>query len=387
MGNSNFLSDDIWDFKGFIPDVGGSPAYYQIRMTNIKHPEIKHTVKKYLVFDLTEGKFNTTKRNYEGFCNFIDYLDEFFPAISSLTQVNHIIISGYFQHLLTRKSKKTGKALSRTGLFKGAQMLKDILLEGSKRGWEVPENVTWVRTLYQEMIQDTPRTDNNRDTPPKGIPKDEATIKKILDSARNETDIYTKADVIIQSQCGMRIGAVLSLKAGCMSKDKNGNWMIDTIARKTEKNQIKRKKPAHQIVKDVIDELERATAKLRKESGLPYLFIYREAVKGVKTKEELEIRVFDKRNWNRDKIKPFVSRWDIQENGELIEITSHTFRHIFVTYALKGGMRLESVMDILDHRSRIMTGTYAHLTAKDVKEKMGQIFAPISILGTLYSRL
>lgn len=369
VGNSRFL-DDTWDFKGFHTEKGLTEGRYQIRFEPIKHSKIKLVIKQFLVYDLLKNSFPTAKRDFDGFKRFYSYIEEYYPRLDSLSKLNKVIVAGYFQHLLEAKSSKTGELLSRTSLFKNSQVLKDILLEGSKAGWDVPSDCTWIRLLYNEMIEKSPRAKLVRKTSKDHLVQE--TIEKVISCALKDSNVFAKASIIIQCQVGYRINELLSLVAGCMVQ-KNGQWFIRHWTRKTQKEPVLKQKPANELVLQCVQELEQATEQLRKESGITELFIQR-SPDGV-------VRHFFKENWNRDVVHPFIERWDIRENGELIEFTSHDCRHVFASWAYRKGMPIESILKMFDHSSLAMTETYTHITEQDMKAKMEEIFSEDAVLA------
>lgn len=389
VGNSRFW-DDIWDFKGYHKEEGLSEAKYQIKFTMIKHPDIKLVFKRNTVFELMKS-FPTAKRNYDALMAFNSYLEENFPHVESLSKVSRMMVAGFFQSVLDHPSAKTGGPLSRTGLFKKTQTVKDMFLEGSKAGWDVPREIGYVKDLYSSMIENSPRTKMPYRKTSKVMFEIE-TIQRIIACALEDEDIITKASIIIQSQVGVRISELLDLKAGCLKKI-GDDWVIEMWTKKTKKEPVRRLKPCNELVVEVIQELERITEPLRKESGLPYLFLQRvrvAGVKGVKTpqpkgrhvpKGNTRIKPYNKENWNRDIEESFVRRWDIRENGELIHLTSHYYRHIFATWAHRNGMNIQSILDMFDHSSLAMTEVYVHISEEEMKTMMTHIFSEDAVIA------
>jgi len=370
VGN-NVFSDDVWDFQGFHVDPGaGTGGMFQIRFAPIKQPLIKSIIKQFLVYDLMQNGMSTAKRNYDGFKRFYYFLEEQYPEIKSLTKLNPIILRRYFQSLLEGVSKTSGNPLTRAGIVKSSQVVKDLLLMGSTRGWAVPKDSSWVLPMYNEMIISSPKVISSRKTTKKMF-SDEI-ISKIISCALKEPNLITKAGIIIQTQVGLRINELLSLRTGCINQIGN-KIKIEHWTRKTKKGMVRRIKPANQLVAEVVKELEAATEHLRKDSGLPYLFISQTQRGG--------IQVCNKSNWNRNYLQPFVKSWDIRENGEFIDLSSHYFRHIFATWAHRKGMPIQSILKMFDHATLQMTETYDHINLQDFKAKAAEIFSEDALIA------
>ncbi|MBB2482664.1 tyrosine-type recombinase/integrase [Bacillus sp. APMAM] len=125
---------------------------------------------------------------------------------------------------------------------------------------------------------------------------------------------------------------------------------------KVDKTPVEVFLPANEIVVKAIDYLEEYSEPLRVESGLPYLFLTRN-----RNQKGYPIGIASYSNWTKNRLKPFIKKHDIRdENGKILELTSHYFRHIFATYALKSGMKIHDVAEILNHKSLAMTETYDH---------------------------
>lgn len=71
----------------------------------------------------------------------------------------------------------------------------------------------------------------------KPIPED--VFDKILYHAvHDEKDVLTKAGIIIQSQTGLRISEVLSIKEGCVKRTTEGYDYMEVTLGKTEKENL-----------------------------------------------------------------------------------------------------------------------------------------------------
>ena len=94
-------------------------------------------------------------------------------------------------------------------------------------------------------------------------------------------------------------------------------------------------KPANEEVCIAIQKLEEYAKPLREESGLPFLFLVRNRrISGY------PVTVASKGNWTKNRLTPFIEKYDLRdENGELLKLTSHYFRHICATYAYQGGLK------------------------------------------------
>lgn len=358
-GNSLF-SDDVWDFKGFINAPHWNNAKFQFDFTSFNQWDtIKNTIKLYIASELLSVGFNSVKRKNAALVQLRKFLVSR-EDIMSFRDFSPETLRSYFDYLLNAKSERNSMPLNGQSIKKSAQVVKEILIRGSIKGWEVAENTKLVESLYNRMIINNQRIKGEtKFGKSKKILPDVDIVNKIIHLAREETDVLTGASIILSSQLGLRISEVLSLKRGCLSVI-SGEYQIEYTTSKTTKEHINVFKPANQFVVEAVRKLEDSTKTLREQSRLPFLFL-------VKQNGKIGLASFS--NWSKNRINPFVKRNNIlNSKGELLKLSHHYFRHIFATYALKKGMKVYEVAEMMNHKSIHMTETYSHLN--DELQKM-----------------
>lgn len=195
----------------------------------------------------------------------------------------------------------------------------------------------------------------------------------------DEKNVLTKAGIIIQSQTGLRINEVLSIREGCVKTTADGYDYMEVMLSKTEKGEpVIHKVFINELVKDAIRELSEFTAPLRKESGLKELFIMR--MRG--------ICVLSVSQWTTERLPSFIRRWDIRDNkGELYHLTSHQFRATFVRELVKQKVPIAMIMKQYAHVSVEMTSHYLTLQAEEIKEVYSDmILSPESKIAGLRAK-
>lgn len=240
---------------------------------------------------------------------------------------------------------------------KSAQVVKELLIRGSKRDWDVPKSSTRINSIYNELIINNKaiKKGTKFGETKKVLPKEEI-IRNLIKTTREQLnkgqDILTSASILLSCQLGLRISEVVLIKEDCLNVV-NGEYQLTYTTSKTTKTPEMVTKPANEIVVEVIRVLEKYSNSLRKESKLPYLFL---------TRHNGKILVSRHSTWTKNRLKPFIEKHDIRdEKGNLLNLTHHFFRHIFATYALKGGMKIHHVAEMMNHKSIMMTETYDHL--------------------------
>lgn len=356
-GNSKF-TDDIWDFKGFIYAPHWNDAKFRIDFTLFNDwPSIKDTVKRYIMSELKMIVYNSVKRKYAAFSQFRKFLRKY-PKIESFRDITDSTVREYFEFLLNTNSER-GTPLSAQSIKKSAQCVKELLIRGSQRGWEVTSNSSKINSIYDELIIRNNRVKEGTKLGKtnKVLPESEI-VGNLISLAREQLkkgeDVLVSAAILISTQLGHRISEVVLMEANRLSVI-NGEAHITFLTWKTKRELVWVTRPANEIVVEVIKTLEKYSEPLRIKTGEPYLFL----VKARNQKDKYLIA--DYSNWGKNRLNPFIKKHGLKdENGDPLKLTQHYFRHIFTTYALKGGMKIQDVAELLGHASITMTETYDH---------------------------
>lgn len=352
VGDSKY-SDDIWDLRPFIKLKTTKESHKYLLFSYIKDADIKETVKQYAYYKLGKVKPQTVRENINSSLPmFIEYC-----SINGIHSFADVSLEDYLTFNLWMKDEK--KVAISTG-FHACHVVEEIIRIGQIKGWNVPQfHLPKIETANQLWPQRTSMRANKT----KPIPED-VFDKTLYHAVHDEKDILTKAGIIIQSQTGLRINEVLSIKEGCVKHTSDGYDYIELTLGKTEKGEpIIHKVFINELVKNVITELSEATAELRKESGFKELFIHR-----IKNKHN-SIDVIAKDGFQAYKLNPFIKRHDIRDSkGNLYPLTSHQFRATFVRELIKRKVPISMIMKQYSHVSIEMTAHYLTLQEEEVKE-------------------
>ena len=256
IGNSRY-SDDIWDLRPFITAKSTKESQKYIRFEYISDADMKETVKQYAYYKLGKTKPQTVRDYINGSLPmFIEYC-----SINGILSFADITLEDYLNFNLWMKDEK--KVALQTG-FISCHVVEEIIRIGQIKGWNVPQFYLPKTETANQLWHRKKSMKSNKTKP---IPED--VFDKILYHAlHDEKDVLTKAGIIIQSQTGLRINEVLSVKEGCVKRTSDGYDYMEVTLGKTEKGEsIIHKVFINELVKDTIAELSEYTAKLRKESG------------------------------------------------------------------------------------------------------------------------
>lgn len=348
IGDSKY-SDDTWDLRPFIKLKTRKESKKYLSFGYIKDTDLKETVKQYAYYKLGKVKPQTIRDYISGSLPmFIEYC-----SINGIHSFADVSLEDYLAFNLWMKDEK--KVAISTG-NNACHVVEEIIRIGQIKGWNVPQfHLPKTETANQLW----PRRTSMKTNKTKPVPED--IFDKILYHAvHDEKDILTKAGIIIQSQTGLRINEVLSIKEGCVKRTSDGYDYMEVTLGKTEKGEpVIHKVFINELVKNVIAELSEATAELRKESGLKELFVIR----------NYGIRVLNTEKWTSQRLSHFIERHDIRDSkGNLYPLTSHQFRATFVRELIKRKVPIAMIMKQYSHVSIEMTAHYLTLQEEEVKE-------------------
>lgn len=382
-GRSKF-SDMEWDFNGYIDKPHLSGARLKIKFYDFEHkPRILDMVKWYVFHQLTSKEITSAKRNFDGIKRFIKFVNEEVPEIDSFSDITPELLKNYFEYLFNTKSENSGKPLSPTSIKKAALAVKEILLKGNVKGWDVPENVRYVQPMYDEYIINNKLIKTKQKESQKRVREkvsEERLIDKIVKTAvhdlKNDKNVLVAGAIIITTQLGLRISEIITLERGCLKKI-GGDMMIDCSTAKLHAERVGALKLANELVVLAVTKLEERAKELQKEKDLPYIFLSRK-----RNKKGNPVGLVSHSNWNKNFVRPWLKKHNIVDsNGNTVDFTSHTFRHAFATYALKGGASIEVISELMNHKSIRGTQHYTHLLQEDVKRRFSQVLNEGAIIS------
>lgn len=222
-----------------------------------------------------------------------------------------------------------------------------LLQTGQRLGWRVTARQLPPRWDSDPDIYERASADGYARPIPQSV------YAQILTHAlQDETDEITRSGILIQSQTGLRISEILSLRADCLIQSAVGSRRLVYCLKKTQRGDpVLRETGANDIVCEAVGRLRSATEALRTESGRSELFLVRNH----------GIRPPSQANWNRGRLHSFMKRWEIRDaDGHIYELHSHQFRATYVTRQLLAGEPVEQIQHNLGHVTAEMTMRYMH---------------------------
>ncbi len=352
IGNSKF-TDDVWDLSPYIDKKNLCNAFKKLRFEYIKSEDIRFVAKQYAYHQLGYLTPRTVKGKINGSLSiFIEYCDTY--NITSFTEITKEIIIHYAEWIKETKNYKSKFK------YNCSQVLEEIIKFGQIKGWNVPsEDVLGGIRACDLWNARTLRATNKV----KPIPED--IFDKILYYAINkEKNIITKSGIIIQSQTGLRISEVLSIKEGCIHTNADGVSYMEVTISKTLPEPTTHRILVNDLVKDTVKELTLYSEKYRKKLKCKELFIAPHYGGS-----------FPKVNmWTCGRLKTFIEKWDIRgADGNFYPLKSHQFRATFVRELIKKKVPISYIMKQFAHVSVEMTAYYLTLEENDLKQMYGDM--------------
>lgn len=349
IGSSKF-NDDIWDLSLFIKSKTTKDAHKKINFNFIENKKMKTTIKLYAYYKLGKVSPQTVYNYIQGHLPaFIRYCN-----LNNITNLNEITKKIFLDYSMWLKD--TLKSSPRTGCTK-CFIVEEIIKIGQIKGWEVPKERIFTEFTSNDLWNTKKSLNSNKTKP---IP-DEIFDKILYHAVNTETDILTKAGIIIQSQTGLRINEVLGAKYGCIKTTNDGYDYMEVLIPKTEKdnNPTPHKIFINELVKRTVYELEEYTKELRNKSGLNEIFLT----------PNYGIRVLKVNSWGDYRLNNFIKKWDIRDsNGNLYKLKSHQFRATFVKSLILKKIPIAYIFKHYSHVSIEMTSHYLTLRDEEVKE-------------------
>lgn len=369
IGNSRF-QDDVWDLSPLISQASLSPSRKRLKFSGIKSFQLKFIAKQYMYYKLGQVKAQTVVVTMNSLTYFLRFCD--INSIHSLAKITTSTLLTFAMWL------KSDCGISKQTSYMASFAVEDMIRVGQIKDWLVPSDNVLTGVTAREIWGSG--KDENTDKNVKPIPDDifEEIMHSVVDYEAYTGDILTKCGIIIQSQTGLRISEVLSIKSGCLYQPSDSPAYFEVSLSKTvHGDSIIHRIFANELVINAINELEQHMAALRKESGLQELFLIRNH----------GIRVPVTMNWSKNRLRTFIRKCDIRgADGELYHLKSHQFRATFVKQLIMRKIPIAYVMKQFAHVSVEMTCHYLTLQEKEVKEIYSNlILSPNAKIAGIYA--
>lgn len=321
-------------------DLMARKSFFQI---DEKYPnEMGEMLEFFLDLLILKGRsFNTVRSYYNDLCTFYDFFKEFYPNITTLTQIKRVHVNKYFMYCqsqrkngntsLDRKEKTIGlffRVLEEQGLLEpGDSPLskRDSLKRRSEKNKKIPVYAedSELEDLFIEILKEKNKFLRTRD--------------------------YCIFALLFYS--GLRISELLVLDLKDI-EDLRRNESLIVLGKGDKERTIKIHHSA----------FEDGYLKYMDE----YLSVRKNYLKPDRFPEDTESLFLGREcnrlgsNGVRGRLKNYITKIGLQKN-----LTPHKLRHTFATHMLKEGVDIRTVQELLGHTSVATTQIYAHIDDQD----------------------
>jgi len=327
------FDNDVWlaDHLGY---ERGIHKHYKINFAYITQAWLKKFTKKYILFLVSTG---TSFSTLIGKVTYINIFSQYLESVCYLQEFNGITRSLLLDFLSYLRIKNYSWSTHVHIL----ETLSKLFETGVLNNWFQVEPAL-IRP------EDRPK---KKIRLPRFIPED---VMAQLNQHLNHLPEPVMRMILVDIECGFRIGELTRLKLDCLKPDGRGGWYIQYQMYKMNKEHTK---PISNELAKVIQE-QQSYIKQLFSNTFSYLFCGR----GRSSKEFIpEPRLMTSTSFVNH-LKVLAKNFDIKDSlGKNWNFQSHQFRHTVGTRMINSGVPQHIVQRYLGHESPTMTQVYAHI--------------------------
>jgi len=272
---------------------------------------------------------------------FFSWLAGAMPDITSVSEIKRCHIEAFKEYLRwlpphPRFHRPPGATLKPETVAHTLRSLGNFFCRIAEWEWEEAPNTS---LIFQ---RDIPPTDGPR---PRFL--DEKDAARFLRAAQSHPDLFTRVCGVTLLRTGLRKSEFLNLTADCIVQIGSGYWLRVPLVKFRHERYV----PLHPEVKQLLEEWICQQPALQ-----PTDFLF--------TRHGERI--------GRGRVDAAV-RHIAADAGVAGKVTPHRLRHTLATLAINRGMSLESIANLLGHRSLSMTLVYARISNRTVHQEYSAV--------------
>lgn len=327
---------DVWDVRklSIAVEIQCSRPRYCINFTHITQQVFRQVAKKYVLERLKVRRLSCVFDDMKALNLFSAFLQEEYPGIDSLKNINRGVIEEYFAYVDEQGYAQTTQQ-QRKGFLRTFFELTFYLQLG-----EVPEAKLIFREDYRKKIRVIPRI----------ISEDVlAQLNAHLDEVPAEAANLT----LILEHIGMRVNEACQLKMDCLRRDSEGYPYLEYYQSKNRRyNRI----PISEEVAGIIQRQMAITAGKYPQSE----YVFAQDGKRPYAQENFSYHI------NRMAYRHSI----MDESGTMFRFRSHLFRHTVATRYANAGMSPNMIRAMLGHKSLRSIMSYVEIRDIMVNKKL-----------------
>jgi integrase len=272
---------------------------------------------------------------------FFSWLARAMPDITSVSEIKRCHIEAFKEYLRwlpphPRFHRPPGATLKPETVAHTLRSLGNFFCRIAEWEWEEAPNTN---LIFQ------------RDIPPTDAPRprflDEKDSARFLAAARSHPDLFTRVCGVTLLRTGLRKSEFLNLTADCIVQIGNSHWLRVPLVKFRHERYV----PLHPEVKQLLEEWISQQPALK---PMDFLFTWHGDRMG------------------RGRVDAAVRRI-AKDAGITSKVTPHRLRHTLATLAINRGMTLESIANLLGHRSLSMSLVYARISNRTVHQEYSAV--------------
>lgn len=325
---------DVWTAE-HLGYERGIHKHYKLNFSYILQPWLKYFFKKYILYlSSTRLAFATLHNKLDGIRIFSKFLTQIHYS-QEFQGINRALILEYLAYLSTSKYSYSRHTHC-------ISLLKTFFETGILNHWF---NVEPALIRPEDWLKQPKRL-------PRFIPEE---VMKQLNQHLDYLPLPVMRMVLIDIECGFRIGELTRLKFDCLKSNSKGDWYIQYQMYKMNKEHTK---PISNELAKVIQE-QQAYIKELFENSFPYLFCGRAKLHSEEFMPEPKLMTSTS---FIGYLKRLAEKFEIKDNsGKIWNFQSHQFRHTVGTRMINSGVPQIIIQRYLGHESPTMTQVYAHI--------------------------
>lgn len=337
------FNHDVWiaDHFGY---ERGIHKHYKLNFAYLKQAWLKKFTKKYILYLVSTGTaFSTLIGKVTHIRIFSDYL----VSVHYRQQFEGITRNLIVDFLAYLKIKKYSHSTHTHTL----ETLSQLFETGILNNWfQVPPAL--IRP--EDRLKKTKRL-------PRFIP--EEVIKQLNQHLKNLPEPLIRM-VLVDLECGFRIGELTRLKLDCLKSNGKGGWYIQYQMYKMNKEHTK---PISDELANVIQEQQ---AYIKRIFGSDFIYLFCGRAKGTNNEFIPEPKLMTSRSFI-DHLKRLAQEFEIlDKSGKIWNFQTHQFRHTVGTRMINNGVPQHIIQRYLGHESPTMTQIYAHIFDETLRQEI-----------------
>ncbi|EAZ89031.1 site-specific integrase [Crocosphaera chwakensis] len=303
----------------------------------------KKYIKKYILFEVSRNlSFETLIQRLSELKLFGKFIEESFYC-HRFEDIDRNLILDFLLHLKTSDYSFSRKHHTLSAI-------KRFFETGTLNGWFNVEP----SLIRREDWGKTPKT------LPRFIP--EEVMSQLMMHIEHLPESIMRM-VLVNIECGFRVGELVSLPFDCLKTNGKDGWSIQYKNHKMKKEAIK---PISSELALVIKE-QQYYIREKLESDFKYLFC---GGKLGMSPFYPEAKLMSSRSFTKY-LRGLAEQYQIKDcNGELWHFQSHQFRHTVGTRMINAGVPQHIVQRYLGHESPTMTQVYAHIHDQTLRKEI-----------------